>query len=494
MKPVRIFGFGLCVITVIFIISSVFPADGWKIMGTTVHFPSLSQWWQLELPGYKDIREIISSVSVVEETDSVLFPADTTAAGRAAGTEKDTLACNDHATGEGKACLYPFVFPEGKDTLMYSFFRYARAGGDRRQPVRILHYGDSQIESDRITSTIRDYMQKKFGGMGRGYIPAVPASDISRSFQQDVPAQWVRFSVQDRKKDSITHGYYGIAGAFARYMATDAADTVTHIGLMPVGFGYRLSRSFTHVGFFYGNSRCPVSVSINRSDTKSLRPVPLLSSVCWEFDCPQQSLHLSLSSRSLPDVYGITLDGASGVAVDNIPLRGSAGMEFTKIDRDMLGQMFAMMNVKALILQFGANAVAKYNGNGDYYAKLMERQIRTLQSLSPDLLIIVVGAGDMSQHSPDGYVTHSGVADIREAQRKTALQCGCVFWDLFEAMGGENSMPSWVLADPPLANKDFVHFTLTGAKIVGELFCRAWAAEYRKFLRKEQIPLAGGNK
>ncbi|MDR0713979.1 MAG: GDSL-type esterase/lipase family protein [Bacteroidales bacterium] len=460
-------------------------------MGTTLYFPSFRQWWGVDSSGYKDIRDIISSVDTVKKADTVLFDADTMFTAFAG---KDTFPHirKDKAMDGVITCEHPFVLPEGKDTLMYSLFRYVRAGGNRRQPVRILHYSDSQIESDRITSTIRNYMQKNFGGMGCGYLPVVPASDNSRSFQQDVSAQWVRFSVQNRKKDSISHGCYGVAGAFARYVTTDTADTVAHIGLMPVGFGYQTARRFTHVRFFYGNSHCPVSATVNHTDTQRLNPVPSVASVLWRFDRPQQSLHLSLSSRSLPDVYGIMLDGASGIAVDNIPLRGSAGMEFTQIDSRQLKQMYAMMDVKAVIFQFGANAVTKYKGNGDYYARLMARQLTALQSLSPDLLIIVIGVGDMSQNSPDGYITDPAVSEIRKVQRETALQYGCVFWDLFEAMGGENSMPSWALADPPLANKDFVHFTVAGAKIVGELFCKAWAAEYWKFLKKEQASSLAG--
>ena len=50
-------------------------------------------------------------------------------------------------------------------------------------------------------------------------------------------------------------------------------------------------------------------------------------------------------------------------------------------------------------------------------------------------------------------------------------------------MGGENSMPDWVFAEPPLARKDFLHFTRDGARIVGELFCMALALEYMKFAK-----------
>ena len=101
--------------------------------------------------------------------------------------------------------------------------------------------------------------------------------------------------------------------------------------------------------------------------------------------------------------------------------------------------------------------------------------------MKPGLVIIVIGINDISQNSPDGYITNPNVTKIRDAQKRAALEAGCVFWDLYEAMGGKNSMPSWVFAEPPLATKDFLHFTSNGAKIVGEMFNKAFAFEYQKF-------------
>lgn len=41
-----------------------------------------------------------------------------------------------------------------------------------RGKVRILHYGDSQIEGDRMTRYIRNEFQKEYGGTGPGLEPA----------------------------------------------------------------------------------------------------------------------------------------------------------------------------------------------------------------------------------------------------------------------------------------------------------------------------------
>jgi len=81
------------------------------------------------------------------------------------------------------------------------------------------------------------------------------------------------------------------------------------------------------------------------------------------------------------------------------------------------------------------------------------------------------------------YESYPNIEKIRNAQRNAAFKANCAFWDLYEAMGGKNSMPSWVFAKPvPLAGKDFTHFTPEGAKIVSEMLYKALLVEYAKFL------------
>jgi hypothetical protein len=46
-------------------------------------------------------------------------------------------------------------------------------------------------------------------------------------------------------------------------------------------------------------------------------------------------------------------------------------------------------------------------------------------------------------------------------------------------MGGENSMPNWVNANPPLAYKDFIHFNDVGAAKVAGLLTDALLEQYK---------------
>jgi hypothetical protein len=60
--------------------------------------------------------------------------------------------------------------------------------------------------------------------------------------------------------------------------------------------------------------------------------------------------------------------------------------------------------------------------------------------------------------------------------KKAAASEGAGYWDLYKAMGGMNSMPSWV--ETGLAGRDYIHFTNKGASIASQLFYDAIELEF----------------
>jgi lysophospholipase L1-like esterase len=117
----------------------------------------------------------------------------------------------------------------------------------------------------------------------------------------------------------------------------------------------------------------------------------------------------------------------------------------------------------------------------DYYERWFYRELKTLKSLLPDLAIIVIGVADMSVKDKDRFQTYASLESVRDALRNAAFAADCAFWDMYSAMGGENSMPSWVYANPPLASSDYVHFNERGARVLAEMFYNAFIYEYNRY-------------
>ena len=136
-------------------------------------------------------------------------------------------------------------------------------------------------------------------------------------------------------------------------------------------------------------------------------------------------------------------------------------------------------------MQCGVNLVPHIVDDYSYYERQFYKQLKTLKGLRPDISIIVIGVSDMSQNKYGRYVSYPNIVKIREAQKNAAFKAGCAFWDMYEAMGGENSMPSWVNNDPPLARTDYTHFTWKGSVVISKMFFEALMHDYNEYLNNE---------
>jgi hypothetical protein len=116
-----------------------------------------------------------------------------------------------------------------------------------------------------------------------------------------------------------------------------------------------------------------------------------------------------------------------------------------------------------------------------YYENWFYNQLAALKRVNPNMSILVIGVSDMSRKKGDYYESYPNVPLIRDALRNAAFRADCAFWDFYEAMGGENSMPSWVFAEPPLATKDFTHLNHKGARIIGQMLFNSIIYEYNAY-------------
>ena len=395
-------------------------------------------------------------------------------------------------------------YPDGQDTLLFAFFRSLQRS--ERQLVRIVHYGDSQIEGDRITAAFRYKMQEQFGGCGTGLLPLTDPLGNRSSVVIKSDGNFRRYMAFGPDYSRKNPRNYGMLGSYFRTNAfysvkdtlnsTDSLTKYIHIAKKwqngTVSFyrsslAYPRENRFEVVKILYANRKSPIELSIasqrDTLDKYKLEPDSTAACQVFEraFNEPFSKLRVSVGSARTPEFYGIALDCRYGIAIDNMPFRGSSGVEFTQMNPELLREQFRKLNVKLVVLQFGVNVVPYITKDYSFYENQFYSQLRFLKSVSPEVSVLVVGVSDMSRRVEGEYVSFPNVEKIRDAQRRAAFRAGCGFWDLYEAMGGQNSMPSWVFNKPALANKDFTHFTPRGATLVAEMLFKALMAEYARF-------------
>jgi lysophospholipase L1-like esterase len=486
MKPLKILFFTLGVFLLLAGTMWITPADGVKLGAFTFHMPTFREMLVKEEVGYADVSEILEQQFDIDSLVDIGLATDTVFSDSAAeivpGASYDSLVasiCKIEMGDTGKINLHRFFQTLHDSTL-----------------VRIMHYGDSQIEGDRITAFIRNKFQVKFGGSGPGLRPALQPYDYIFSAVQENSGNWKRYPVYGKVDSTVGHDRYGVMGAFSRF-APPASDTLPFrdsllyeagLSISKSGISYQLTRRYKHFRMFYGNAKRPVEMQlVVKGDTFFTGTLPAdLDYGLVECDLPDSTSHISIhfSGYDSPDIYGIELAGQQGVIVDNIALRGSSGTIFTKTDYIHSLKMYNDLKPGLFLLQFGGNVMPYIKDKKAIknYGRWFKSQILRLQMLCPDAAIIVIGPSDMSTKVKDKYVTYDYLPDVVETLREAALSTGCGFWNMYEAMGGYNSMPSWVNADPGLARPDYVHFSARGARLVANMFYNALIFEYNNFL------------
>jgi len=503
MKPIKILLFLVAIFAVLTLLMAIFPKYGIKITDNlSLQFVTLDEF--LSKKKQKDISQILENNTVNDDT--LTF------------TETELL---DSAIIEGETVYYNpkpinidsitqyLEFPENNKTLLDSVFKTLSNIKNTNNLVRILHYGDSQIEVDRMTSYIRYKLQSEFGGTGPGFMPAIQAYDFGQPMITSASTNWFRYTTFPKKDTIINHKRFGIFGNFCMFTKFERYDTLTHKkSLMEDNFldeskvikqyawlnfehssgSYSNVKIINQVKMFFGYNTEKFILKLTNGATtiseEEIEPTNQLTIKTWNLSQTPTNLKFEFTGSKSPEVYGFTFDGYRGVAVDNLPIRGCSGDIFTKLDFKMLQEMYNYLNVKLIIYQFGGNRVPYDGESVSGYVGLIKSQINYIKKACPNTPIIVIGPGDMSEKDKDEYVTHKNLIPVRDAVRQAALESNCAFWDMFQAMGGENSMPSWVFSTPPLAEKDFTHYTPNGAKIVARMFFDAFIYEYNKYLTK----------
>jgi hypothetical protein len=376
--------------------------------------------------------------------------------------------------------VFPIHFSDDGVSLLAPFFKSLddmKEGSSLR--ARILHFGDSQIENDRMTALIRYRLQKNFGGTGSGLVQAIPLYSGSMAYQQEQEGTWLRYTYFRNRDTTILHNTYGLMAAFASVPAP-AGESWPKLH-----YSFNLARRSgrcDRIKVFMHSYREGATLVFNVNDTISdtLRNLPSGYSVAdYQHVGIVKELKLHFNLPEGGRIYGISFESYTGLQVDNIAMRGSSGLIFSRMDRPQQEAMMKELSPSLILLQFGGNVVPYMNAR--YYRREFEKELAFFKEICPGIPIIVIGPADMSVRERGEFKTYPGLEKIRDALKYATLESGFAFWDLYEAMGGYNSMPSFVHSEPPLASTDYVHFNGLGINLVAEMFYNALMREYERF-------------
>lgn len=343
----------------------------------------------------------------------------------------------------------------------------------KSKPVRIAHYGDSIIEGDLISADIREALQKKYGGNAVGWLGIVSQDITFRTTTKHTYSDnWESASIYTNNPKKLPFGISGEVAipkgnSWVQYETTKIRKSLKDFSIVKLYYSHAKNSQI-----FYSFDGKPKQSAQLKTGTNIqeliLKPEGKAQSIRIEFPVAEQAY-----------VYGVSLENESGIFVDNFPLRGNSGVDINQISPAVMKDFSKYRDYNLIILEFGLNILGSLTKDYNWYEREMTKVINLFKSTYPKASIIMISVHDKAMKRGSNFVTDPAVLKLLEAQKNIAMKNNIAFWNMFEAMGGENSMSKWVNSNPPLAYKDYVHFNDLGAAKIAQLFIESLMNEYK---------------
>jgi lysophospholipase L1-like esterase len=335
----------------------------------------------------------------------------------------------------------------------------------KKRKVRIAWFGDSLIEGDNMTKTVRRMLQESFGGAGVGFVSVQSADAPFRStVKHSWSGGWTGQTWKDKATDAPVHPsghvFYGPGALHLEDRST--GDT-----------GIALFRTL-----LCGFSREQLRLRVNGAEQTAAAP-QLFNRIVLD-SSRSRAIDLEVLNAGAP-VYGVSIEGESGVVLDNFSFRGVTGLELTKLDPAFLRSMTATQPYDLVVLEYGTNVL--YNPDQvaqDWYYGKMKPVLKHIRSALPEADLLVVSTSDRAFRYDGQWKSALAMDTLVKVQAQLALDVNAAFFNLYQSMGGEGTIVRWAEGTPALANRDYIHPNEAGAQWLGGLFYEAMVRDGKK--------------
>lgn len=375
---------------------------------------------------------------------------------------------------KGLVCIQNFTDQKFPLDRLFTKLQHARRGNGK---VRVAWFGDSFTDADLIVCDLRDTLQSVYGGNGVGFVPITHEAAGYRRSVIHAFGGWNTSSVIVRRGARN----FGINGFCYQ---PDSANFVRFTASRK----YRHTRKFDIFRLFYASqTEAQARVSINDSIRER---VTLLPSGTPEMitlgKTSIQKVKVNLLKNAGVTIYGASLEDSTGIYFDNFSIKGNSGLSLLAIPNRNLQKFDSLLNYDLVVLQFGLNAVTPESRKYTSYMEGMKRLVDKFKAAFPNTPILMLSVSDRSERKDGNFVTMKAIKGLVTVQEKFAYDNKLLFWNLYEAMGGENSMARFVKSNPPLASKDYTHLNFDGGKIIGHSLARSFIHEGEKFTERRK--------
>jgi lysophospholipase L1-like esterase len=354
----------------------------------------------------------------------------------------------------------PIEDPSGQ--AMLGFYESLARAYQGEWVTRIVHYGDSHVAADILTGALRRQLQLWFGEAGKGFVlPGRPWEGYSRAgVTSQTSAGW---QIDGLTQASLApDGRLGLAGVS---LSTGAP-----------GEWITMTAAASYFDIYVLKQPGGGSIDVLLDGVEHKRNVSLASraseSACIEVVAETGSLHIieiRTTSAARVRIFGIAIEfNSAGVVYDAFGINGARASRPLRWDWKVLAGSLERRDPDLIVVAYGTNEVSDPDLDLEEYRASFATLLKKFHSAAPRASILVIGPPDRAVRTGNRWKTISQMSALVATQRKAAFEAGAAFYDLFKAMGGSGSIQRWATQPQALAQRDRVHLTTAGYRLVAD--------------------------
>ena len=378
---------------------------------------------------------------------------------------------------------YPYINQDlnhikiyGNKTWNKFFRKLDRLYENGNENLNIYHFGGSHIQADIWSNNLRENFQHSlpFNNAGRGFFFPfrLIKSNGSPIITSSHSGKWKGY----RNSVNYHNGPFGLLGARAELL--DSSSTIN--------IWYKNPRnqfnSFQEIDLFFEDSSNNYDITLILDSTIQISSQNLEGHIKYQLSKAVDSLSFSIAKKqnieSKFSLFGFYFDNNKhGISYHSIGVNGASVPSYLRCVN--LENQLELMPPDLVIFSIGINDAYENDFSKESYSKNYDTLIQRIYSINPEAAILFTTNNDSYYHRKH---PNKRVYEAKEAMVDLAKAKKLAVWDMFEIMGGLNSIQKWYSDD--LAKKDLLHLNYKGYNLIGDLLFEAFMEAYKKYTTK----------
>lgn len=377
---------------------------------------------------------------------------------------------------------YPFIdyahnFIEWNQCDAITPFFSALGNADNRK-VRVLHIGDSHVQSDFYTGNLRNTLQEIFGYGGRGFVFPYKSAGTHSTYDYATYSS----GLWDYSRNVSREIKYdiGIAGATIHTSDLNASFSIVFRNRY-----HSIRNDYTHLRIFCKTDSS--SFGLNLTLGKEVIPIkiPVFSSPTngyVDIVLPRASDTLSISfyqtdsTQTRFECSGLLIESSqdNGVLYSSVGINGAGYRSVLR--QSLFEEQLRLYKPDLVVIDVGANDFYPFGFNEKELTNHLTRIINIVRKVAPTGSILLTNSHDLWYRRRNVPFTKNFALFVR----KMAEINHCAFYDYYHISGGPYALTTWKKTG--LAQADRVHLTYKGYALKAEIMSNAMLTSYREYI------------